>query len=64
QPLPNPKYLKKAQSEKPHLYEIPYDTSDLANRFCPNGEETVTVGKIDCNRLNTGSITVKSSSNS
>ncbi|GKC79891.1 hypothetical protein Tco_1130665 [Tanacetum coccineum] len=30
----NPMYLKKAQSEKPCLYEIPYDTSDLANRFC------------------------------
>ncbi|GKA10753.1 hypothetical protein Tco_0690186 [Tanacetum coccineum] len=30
----NPKYLKKAQSEKPRLYEIPYDTSDPANRFC------------------------------
>ncbi|GKF88187.1 hypothetical protein Tco_0259064, partial [Tanacetum coccineum] len=25
------------------LYEIPYDTSDPANRFCPNGEETVTL---------------------
>ncbi|GJT33885.1 hypothetical protein Tco_0924304 [Tanacetum coccineum] len=35
----NPKYLKIAQSEKPRLYEIPYDTSDPANRFCPNGEE-------------------------
>ncbi|GJY90667.1 retrovirus-related pol polyprotein from transposon TNT 1-94 [Tanacetum coccineum] len=33
----NPKYLKKAQSDKPCLYEIPYDTSDPANRFCPNG---------------------------
>ncbi|GJV78172.1 hypothetical protein Tco_1509756 [Tanacetum coccineum] len=41
----NPKYLKKAQSEKPRLYEIPYDTSDPANRFCPNGEETVTLEK-------------------
>ncbi|GJW85939.1 hypothetical protein Tco_0159084 [Tanacetum coccineum] len=41
----NPKYLKIAQSEKPHLYEIPYDTSDPANRFCPNGEETVTLEK-------------------
>ncbi|GJW10726.1 hypothetical protein Tco_1576553 [Tanacetum coccineum] len=39
----NPKYLKIAQSEKPRLYEIPYDTSDPANRFCPNGEETVTL---------------------
>ncbi|GJU17213.1 copia protein [Tanacetum coccineum] len=41
----NPKYLKIAQSEKPRLYEIPYDTSDPANRFCPNGEETVTLEK-------------------
>ncbi|GJR97508.1 ribonuclease H-like domain-containing protein [Tanacetum coccineum] len=31
----NPRYLKKAQSEKPCLYEIPYDTSDLENRFGP-----------------------------
>ncbi|GKD75573.1 hypothetical protein Tco_1333855, partial [Tanacetum coccineum] len=31
----NPKYLKRAQSDKPRLYEIPYDTSDPANRFCP-----------------------------
>ncbi|GJV93979.1 hypothetical protein Tco_1541792 [Tanacetum coccineum] len=28
----NPRYLKKAQSEKPCLYEIPFDTSDPANR--------------------------------
>ncbi|GJS01892.1 hypothetical protein Tco_0318400 [Tanacetum coccineum] len=41
----NPKYLRIAQSEKPCLYEIPYDTSDPANRFCPNGEETVDLGK-------------------
>ncbi|GJV61220.1 retrovirus-related pol polyprotein from transposon TNT 1-94 [Tanacetum coccineum] len=39
----NPRYLKKAQSEKPCLYEIPYDTSDLANRFGPNREETMTL---------------------
>ncbi|GJT21927.1 hypothetical protein Tco_0891864 [Tanacetum coccineum] len=31
----NPVYLKKAQSEKPCLYEIPYDTSDPAKRFRP-----------------------------
>ncbi|GJT45402.1 reverse transcriptase domain-containing protein [Tanacetum coccineum] len=37
----NPKYLKKAQSDKPRLYEIPYDTSDPANRFLPIGEDTV-----------------------
>ncbi|GJY39133.1 hypothetical protein Tco_0425497 [Tanacetum coccineum] len=34
----NPRYLKKAQSEKPCLYEIPYDTSDPANRFAPEME--------------------------
>ncbi|GJX77394.1 hypothetical protein Tco_0324205 [Tanacetum coccineum] len=39
----NPRYLKKAQSEKPCLYEIPYDTSDPANRFAPNREETMTL---------------------
>ncbi|GJS16597.1 hypothetical protein Tco_0411069 [Tanacetum coccineum] len=39
----NPKYLKIA--EKPCLYEIPYDTSDPANRFCPNREDTVTLEK-------------------
>ncbi|GJS31876.1 hypothetical protein Tco_0492496 [Tanacetum coccineum] len=47
----NPKYLKIAQSEKPHLYEIPYDTFDLANRFCPNGEETVTLEKESRSKL-------------
>ncbi|GJZ97291.1 retrovirus-related pol polyprotein from transposon TNT 1-94, partial [Tanacetum coccineum] len=36
------KYLKKAQSEKPCLYEIPFDTSDPANRFAPEREETMT----------------------
>ncbi|GJS13984.1 hypothetical protein Tco_0408456 [Tanacetum coccineum] len=47
----NPKYLKIAQSEKPRLYEIPYDTSDPANRFCPNGEETVTLEKESRSKL-------------
>ncbi|GJX67149.1 hypothetical protein Tco_0302876 [Tanacetum coccineum] len=47
----NPKYLKRAQSEKPCLYEIPYDTSDPANRFCPNGEETVTLEKESRSKL-------------
>ncbi|GKA24580.1 hypothetical protein Tco_0710613, partial [Tanacetum coccineum] len=47
----NSKYLKKAQSEKPRLYEIPYDTSDPANRFCPNGEETVTLKKESRSKL-------------
>ncbi|GJW83355.1 integrase, catalytic region, zinc finger, CCHC-type containing protein [Tanacetum coccineum] len=39
----NPRYLKKAQSEKPCLYEIPYDNSDHANRFAPEREETMTL---------------------
>ncbi|GKA20944.1 hypothetical protein Tco_0700933, partial [Tanacetum coccineum] len=39
----NPKYLKKAQSEKPCLYEIPYDKDDLANIFAPGREETLTL---------------------
>ncbi|GJX84790.1 integrase, catalytic region, zinc finger, CCHC-type containing protein [Tanacetum coccineum] len=39
----NPRYLKKAQSEKPCLYEIPFDTSDPANRFAPDREETTTL---------------------
>ncbi|GJY92678.1 hypothetical protein Tco_0508460 [Tanacetum coccineum] len=47
----NPKYLKIAQSEKPRLYEIPYDTSDPANRFCPNGEETMTLEKESRSKL-------------
>ncbi|GJY67817.1 hypothetical protein Tco_0470799 [Tanacetum coccineum] len=47
----NPKYLKKAQSDKPRLYEIPYDTSDPANRFCPNGEDTVTLEKESRSKL-------------
>ncbi|GJW47386.1 retrovirus-related pol polyprotein from transposon TNT 1-94 [Tanacetum coccineum] len=48
----NPKYLKIAQSEKPCLYEISYDTSDHANIFCPNGEETVTLEKESRSKLN------------
>ncbi|GKE15765.1 hypothetical protein Tco_1423342 [Tanacetum coccineum] len=39
----NPRYLKKSQSKKPCLYEIPFDTSDLANRFAPDREETMTL---------------------
>ncbi|GKA16924.1 retrovirus-related pol polyprotein from transposon TNT 1-94 [Tanacetum coccineum] len=48
----NPRYLKKAQSEKPCLYEIPYDTSDLANRFAPNREETMTLANKSRSKLN------------
>ncbi|GJY31462.1 hypothetical protein Tco_0414957 [Tanacetum coccineum] len=48
----NPRYLKKAQSKKPCLYEIPYDTSDLANRFAPNREETTTLVNESKSKLN------------
>ncbi|GKE28633.1 hypothetical protein Tco_1444017 [Tanacetum coccineum] len=48
----NPMYLKKAQSEKPCLYEIPYDTSDLANRFVLDREETLTLEKESRSKLN------------
>ncbi|GJZ13775.1 retrovirus-related pol polyprotein from transposon TNT 1-94 [Tanacetum coccineum] len=48
----NPKYLKKAQSEKPCLYEIPFDTSDPANRFAPEREETMTLDNESRSKLN------------
>ncbi|GJR38939.1 retrovirus-related pol polyprotein from transposon TNT 1-94 [Tanacetum coccineum] len=47
----NPMYLKRAQSEKPCLYEIPYDTSDPANRFTPDREETLTLEKESRSKL-------------
>ncbi|GJY78191.1 hypothetical protein Tco_0483992 [Tanacetum coccineum] len=50
--LANLMYLKKAQSEKPCLYEIPYDNSDLANRFVPDREETLTLEKESRSKLN------------
>ncbi|GKB62200.1 hypothetical protein Tco_0918386 [Tanacetum coccineum] len=48
----NPKYLKIAQYEKPCLYKILYDTSDPANRFCPDKEDTVTLEKESRSKLN------------
>ncbi|GJR21655.1 hypothetical protein Tco_0970182 [Tanacetum coccineum] len=45
-------YLKKAQSEKPCLYEIPYDKSDHANRLVPDREETLTLEKESRSKLN------------
>ncbi|GJU61102.1 hypothetical protein Tco_1238868 [Tanacetum coccineum] len=52
QQLANPRYLKKAQSDKPCLYEIPYDTSDPANRFAPDREETMTLNNESISKLN------------
>ncbi|GJR36442.1 hypothetical protein Tco_1212126 [Tanacetum coccineum] len=48
----NPMYLKKAQSEKPCLYEIPYDQSDPANRPVPDREEILTLEKKSRSKLN------------
>ncbi|GKA92737.1 hypothetical protein Tco_0814662 [Tanacetum coccineum] len=52
QTFANPRYLKMAQSEKPCLYEIPYDQSDLANRLVPDREETLTLKKESRSKLN------------
>ncbi|GJU89350.1 hypothetical protein Tco_1301773 [Tanacetum coccineum] len=48
----NPRYLKKAQSKKPCLYEIPFDTSDPANRFSLDREETMTLDNESRSKLN------------
>ncbi|GKC88037.1 integrase, catalytic region, zinc finger, CCHC-type containing protein, partial [Tanacetum coccineum] len=48
----NPMYIKKAQSEKPCLYEIPYDTFDPTNTFVPDREETLTLEKESRSKLN------------
>ncbi|GKD03762.1 hypothetical protein Tco_1178736, partial [Tanacetum coccineum] len=48
----NPMYLKKAQSEKPCLYEILYDQSDPANRLVPDREETLTLENESRSKLN------------
>ncbi|GJS19852.1 retrovirus-related pol polyprotein from transposon TNT 1-94 [Tanacetum coccineum] len=48
----NRMYLKKAQYEKPCLYEIPHDQSDPANRLVPDREETLTLEKESREKLN------------
>ncbi|GJX05739.1 hypothetical protein Tco_0193671 [Tanacetum coccineum] len=48
----NPMYLKKAQSKKPCLYEIPYDKSNPTNRLVPDREETLTLEKESRSKLN------------
>ncbi|GJT43131.1 hypothetical protein Tco_0951846 [Tanacetum coccineum] len=47
---------QKAQSEKPCLYEIPFDTSDPANRFAPDREETMTLDNESRSKLNTDKV--------
>nr|GEU99190.1 hypothetical protein [Tanacetum cinerariifolium] len=48
----NPMYLKKAQSEKPCLYEIPNDHSDPTNRLVLDREETLTLAEEIRSKLN------------
>ncbi|GJX47746.1 retrovirus-related pol polyprotein from transposon TNT 1-94 [Tanacetum coccineum] len=48
----NPMYLKKAQYEKPCLYEIPHDQSNPANRLVPDREETLTLERDSQEKLN------------
>ncbi|GKE98678.1 hypothetical protein Tco_0022029, partial [Tanacetum coccineum] len=48
----NPMYFKKARSEKPCLYAIPYDQSDPANRLVPDREETLTLERESRSKLN------------
>ncbi|GJR13341.1 hypothetical protein Tco_0795993 [Tanacetum coccineum] len=47
----NPKYIKKAQSEKPCLYTVPYNKDDLENIFAPNSEETLILEKESRSKL-------------
>ncbi|GJT89093.1 hypothetical protein Tco_0031013 [Tanacetum coccineum] len=47
----NPMYLKKAQYEKPCLYEIPHDQSDPANRLVPDREETLTLERRELDQI-------------
>ncbi|GJT47429.1 hypothetical protein Tco_0956144 [Tanacetum coccineum] len=48
----NPMYLKKAQYEKPCLYEIPHDQSDPVNRLIPDKEEIPTLEEESRSKLN------------
>ncbi|GJV41266.1 retrovirus-related pol polyprotein from transposon TNT 1-94 [Tanacetum coccineum] len=48
----NSMYLKKAQNEKPCLYEIPHDQSDPANRLVPDREEILTLEEESRSKLN------------
>ncbi|GKC05739.1 hypothetical protein Tco_0997349 [Tanacetum coccineum] len=48
----NPMYLKKAQNEKPFLYENPHDQSDPANRLIPNRDEILTLEEESLSKLN------------
>ncbi|GJV21615.1 hypothetical protein Tco_1370635 [Tanacetum coccineum] len=44
-------YLKKAQWEKPCLYNVQYDKNDLANMFAPESEETIQLAEKSRSKL-------------
>ncbi|GJS46804.1 hypothetical protein Tco_0596925 [Tanacetum coccineum] len=50
--LANLMYLKKAQNEKPCLYETPHDQSDPANRLVLDREEILTLEEESRSKLN------------
>nr|GEY63151.1 hypothetical protein [Tanacetum cinerariifolium] len=52
----NPRYLKQAQSEIPCLYAFPYDQNTHANRFIPDGEETLALERASRSKLNKDSV--------
>ncbi|GJY34563.1 hypothetical protein Tco_0419032 [Tanacetum coccineum] len=47
----NLEYLKKAQLEKPCLYNVQYDKNDLANMFAPESEETIHIAEESRSKL-------------
>nr|GEV23349.1 hypothetical protein [Tanacetum cinerariifolium] len=48
----NPRYLKQALSEIPCLYAFPYDQSTHADRFIPDGKETLALERESGSKLN------------
>ncbi|GKB59711.1 hypothetical protein Tco_0915897 [Tanacetum coccineum] len=46
-----PLYLKKAQLEKPCLYNVKYDKNDLANLFAPEFDEAIRLAKESRSKL-------------
>nr|GEU93053.1 retrovirus-related Pol polyprotein from transposon TNT 1-94 [Tanacetum cinerariifolium] len=48
----NPRYLKQAQSKIPCLYAFLYDQSTHANRFIPDGEDTIALERESRSKLN------------
>ncbi|GJT94688.1 hypothetical protein Tco_1090206 [Tanacetum coccineum] len=47
----NPLYLRKAQKEKPCLYNVKYDKNDLVNLFAPESDETIRLAEESRSKL-------------